>query len=84
MNHQVESRPEADDDLIDIWTSAPDQAAVTAASATIERQLATDPHGAGQYLSEGLWRIVVPPLVVHYVIYPDRNVVEITNVSRTA
>ncbi|MCI0705324.1 MAG: hypothetical protein L0241_30055 [Planctomycetia bacterium] len=83
MNFTVDWQPEADDSLIDIWTSASDQLAVTTAANAIERILAVDPFGYGQYLSEGLWRIRVPPLVAHYTIDPARRLVQITDISRT-
>ena len=39
---------------------------------------------SGKHLSEGLWRLRVPPLVVHYTIDLTRRHVEVTHCARTA
>lgn len=66
-----------------LWIAAPDPAAVRVASDAAEERLAADPYGAGRHLSEGLWLIHVPPLVLNYTIDPDRRLVEITDVQYT-
>jgi hypothetical protein len=65
-----------------LWVTASDPAAVRVASDTIEQLLINDPTGSGTHLSEGLWRIVVAPLVVHYTIDTTRRHVEITDCAR--
>ncbi|AMV28639.1 hypothetical protein VT84_29815 [Gemmata sp. SH-PL17] len=84
MNFTVDWQPEADDGLADVWTGASDQAAVTRASALVDQLLALDPLGLGEYLSEGLWRVRVPPLVVHYTVDLARRHVDVTHAARTA
>ncbi len=84
MNFTVEWEPEARSELHQLWVIAPDPAAVRAAAESAERLLSTDPAGNGQHQSEGLWRLRVPPLVVHYTIDPDRRHVQITDIARTA
>lgn len=70
---------ELDDTLASIWLAYPDKPAVTAAQATIDRCLGTDPTKYGEYLSEGLWRFHVPPLLVHFTIDNTTQRVEVTN-----
>lgn len=70
-----------DNELADAWLSAPDPAAVTTAQYAIERMLRMDPFAHGQHVAEGLWRLHVPPLLVHYSIDPDPRTVEITQVD---
>ena len=48
----------------ELWATSPDPAAVRAAREAAERLLAADPSGAGRHLSEGLWRLRVPPLLL--------------------
>lgn len=83
MNFTVEWNSEADDGLADVWTTAPDQLAVTRSSAMVDQLLALDPLGLGEYLSEGLWRLRVPPLVVHYTVDLVHRRVEVTHAART-
>jgi hypothetical protein len=78
----VISSKEADDDLADLWTDAPDRKAVTAAQHQIDQYLATDPFRAGREVSEGLRRIDVPPLKAFYEINSDDRIVRITGVAR--
>src|SRR5580704_10557910 len=80
MNFTVDWDTGAEDELTALWLAAPDQRAMAAASATIDHLLATDPFGFGQYLSEGLWRLRVPPLVVHYTVDLVRRHVQVTDV----
>jgi hypothetical protein len=83
MNFTVDWQPEAADALADVWTVATDQAAITRAAAAVDQVLALDPLGLGEYLSEGLWRLRVPPLVAHYTLDLARRRVEVTHVART-
>ena len=83
MNFTVRWRPDAYTELTQLWAVAPDPAAVRDAREEAERLLGADPSGAGRHLSEGLWRLQVPPLLVHYTIDQDRRLVEITDVQST-
>jgi mRNA-degrading endonuclease RelE of RelBE toxin-antitoxin system len=83
MNFTVDWDEEAQNDLMAVWLAAPDQLAVTRASAAIDQILADDPFEFGQYLSEELWRLRLPPIVVHYAVDSVRRHVEVTAVART-
>jgi len=48
-----------------LWGESADSGAVRAAGELAERQLAEDPF-QGRNLSEGLWQIIVPPLVIYH------------------
>jgi len=84
MSFAVGWEPPALHEFHELWAVSPDPAAVRAAREEAERLLGADPVGAGRHLSEGLWRIEVPPLVFHYTIDPARQLVEITDVAPTA
>jgi hypothetical protein len=84
MNFAVSWDNAAEDDLAAIWMTGPDFLAVTRASAMVDQLLALDPLGFGEYLSEGLWRLRVPPLIVHYTIDLNQWHVEVTHCARTA
>jgi hypothetical protein len=84
VNFTVEWEPEAWGELHQLWAVAADPAAVRAAAEEAERLLGDDPTGKGQHLSEGLWRLRVPPLVVHFAVDPDLQYVRITDIAQTA
>lgn len=84
MNFAVDWESDVRRELHLLWATAPDPPAVRGAAETVERQLGTDPYQAGKHLSEGLWRIVVPPLVAHYSIDASSRSVEITDVRLLA
>lgn len=67
--------------LTHLWILAPDPPAVREGRDAVDRVLGTDPHAAGEHLSEGLWRAEVPPLVVYYEIDAHARLVKITNVA---
>lgn len=67
-------------DLAAIWLAAPDRRAVTDAEARANRLLAANPHGAGQHLREGLYRVVVSPLILTYTIDDTARRVEVQSV----
>jgi hypothetical protein len=73
----VEWLPLAQDELARIWIYASDRNAVTTAQARADRLLQTDPVGNGQHISEGYYRIHVPPLIISYTIDEDQNQVEV-------
>jgi mRNA-degrading endonuclease RelE of RelBE toxin-antitoxin system len=75
--------PDVLGDLADIWLIAPDRQAVTDAQARIDELLSQDPVRHGQHLSEGLYRLRVPPLTITYTVDPDRREVEVTSVRTT-
>jgi hypothetical protein len=72
----------AEGELADLWTTAPDRQAVTDAANAIDRELRIDadrkgvPHDSGRVLT-------VPPLAVHFMVYPDDCLVKVTQVKRS-
>ena len=78
----VEWNSAAENSLADIWMNASDPKAVTIAQTAIDRQLARDPIGNGQHVREGLYRIIVSPLVVYYSVEDSTRTVEVEGVGR--
>ena len=69
----------ANDQLVELWLNAADRAAVTRASHRIDVALAADPH-QGQHQSEGLYRVIEPPLVAYYEIDEAKQEVRVSDV----
>jgi len=67
-------------DLAAVWLNAPDRQAVTSAQATIDHLLAADPISLSQHLSEGLYKLHVPPLTVYHTVDPVARKVEVQTV----
>ena len=72
----------AEGELAAVWTLASDRRAVVAAQDRIDRMLALDPSNSGEYLSEGLYRIGVSPLLAYYEIDEGRHEVTVTRLFR--
>ena len=83
MNWTVEWEPDVWNELHQLWAISPDPASVRAASETAKQLLQVNPLG-GLLLSEGLWRVMVPPLAVYYSVDLNRHYVRITDVLPTA
>jgi hypothetical protein len=66
--------------LADIWLQASDRQAVTNAETHIDRLLSRDLLGQGIHISEGLYRLEVPPLIVTYTVDLTRHHVEISSI----
>jgi len=79
MAFTVKWAEELDETLAAIWLAYPDKPAVTAAQDVIDRFLSIDPKKYGEYLSEELWRLHVPPLLVHFTIDDQARRVDVTN-----
>ena len=79
--YTVDWSPQALRSLATAWLNARDRQAVTQAEARIDALLAADPLGNGRHLSEGLYILSVPPLVVFSSVDPARRAVEITDVT---
>jgi hypothetical protein len=75
---RVEWEPAAEDELARIWLRASDPLSVTAAQAQADQLLSRDPVKYGRHLSEGLYCLDVPPLVLTYTIDPTKRLVEVT------
>lgn len=63
------------------WMTAADQPAVVAARREIDRLLFADPRSYGRHLAEGLWKIAVPPLLVHFEIDDPAHIVTVTQLD---
>ena len=81
-NFTCDLRPDAEDDLADLYLSATDPTAVTAADAAGYRLLTADPYTNGTPLPEGLWRLIVAPLAFFYAIDETARHVSVTNIRR--
>jgi hypothetical protein len=79
---RVEWEEEGENELANIWTVAPDRAAVSRAALEADRILERDPVAIGTELSEGLYRIVIEPLIIHYEIDNQQKLVKVTRVAR--
>jgi hypothetical protein len=75
---RVEWDPAAEDELARVWLRSNDPQAITAAQARADQLLARDPFKYGRHLSEGLYCIDVPPLVLSYTIDQAKSLVEVT------
>lgn len=81
-------RVEVTDEATDDMTAAvvayyPSRQAYRIANADriLSQLLADDPVRNGKYLSEGLYRIIVSPLQVHYEVDPVNRLVRITSIG---
>ncbi len=73
--------PTINGDLADIWADAADQGAVTRADHEASRLLVADPVGRGEHRSEGIYRMIVPPLVYVYEVDPVRRHVQVVGIG---
>jgi len=71
---------EARKDRAYLWATAPDPAAVRAATDAAAAALGRDPYQGTTHLSEGLWRLIVPPVMVYFEIDHAGRQVTITDV----
>ncbi len=72
---------EAENELARIWMQSADPPAVRQAQTKADQCLAQDPLGYGRHLSEGLYQISVPPLVLSFTLDAARRHVQVTWVS---
>jgi hypothetical protein len=75
---------EARIDLATVWIDATDRAAVNQAADQAEAILRSYPFGQAVHVSEGLWRLVVRPLVVHFAVDTSTRTVTISQVATVA
>ena len=68
--------------LAAIWNpaSSADRLAITRAQHRIDKALAHDPKTAGHQLSEGLWKLHDPPLLVFYELNELHKILRVTDV----
>jgi hypothetical protein len=72
--------PDALDELAELWLSAEDRNAVTLATTSLDRELASAPAFKVTKLAEGLSYIDVPPLREFCIIREDDRLVEVVQV----
>lgn len=72
--------PWVDDQLADLWLSASDRDAVTAAADRIDRELRNDAETKGEQVSSNLRRLAIGPLWAYYTVHPDDCVVKVWSV----
>jgi hypothetical protein len=70
----------ARDELADLWLSAEDRGAVTAAANEVDNELSTDAPDQGVELTEGLRALFCPPLRVIFSVRMDDRVAEVLRV----
>jgi plasmid stabilization system protein ParE len=68
------------DELADLWVSAPDRSAVTAAADAIDQELRDDVPEKGRDLSEGLRVLAKPPLQAIFAVREDDRIAEVLRV----
>jgi hypothetical protein len=78
--YNVEWTRDAEEEPADIWINAADRQAVTRAEAAIQGRLRVDPLNSGTDVSEGLRRLIVPPLRVYYSVDGTQHQVEVSQV----
>ena len=71
---------DAIDALAEIWLSAADRAAVTAASSEIDAELTVDPSNKGWAMAEGLRGLLRLPLKVIFIVREEDRLVEVVSV----
>ena len=66
----------------EIWLDATESSrqSVTMAANTADRHLLAQPTREAVHLSEGLWKLDVPPLILYFHLSEDETTVEVTNV----
>lgn len=70
-------RREAEEELAKLWLQATDRAALSSASVAIDRTLANDPAEKGADIGQGLFTLILAPLVVVYSISDDDRMVRV-------
>jgi hypothetical protein len=75
---EVEWDDEPAQDLASAWMNSDDRDSITKAQAKADQLLARDPIKNGRYLSEGLYRIEIPPVVLGYAIDAGAHRVNVT------
>ena len=66
MRFTVDQTAVADGQLADVWRKAVDRAAVTAASAALDRRLADDPDSVGAVVFDTVRVVTEGPLTVEF------------------
>ncbi|GEM_PF-1736006 len=75
---KVKWAADAQEQLADLWLRSADRGLLTIASDHLDQILARDPRDPGKEASEGLWKIIVSPLVALFEIDDQNHVVIVT------
>ncbi len=70
------------DELAELWLSAGDRNAITAAADLIEHKLRDEPSAQGVELKEDLRALFAPPLRILFSVREDDRLVEVLRVKR--
>jgi hypothetical protein len=82
MKYTVVGTALADDQLAELWLTAPDRQKVSAAFDRIASSLKNDAHVAGRLHPAG-WRVIAEwPIVVSFTVSEDDRLVRILSVAR--
>jgi mRNA-degrading endonuclease RelE of RelBE toxin-antitoxin system len=81
MSFEVEWHPAAENQLTNIWLSAPDQSAVTRAAFQIDSTLANDPFGVGESRADNRRILIELPLSVFYEVDTLNRIVHVVSVG---
>jgi hypothetical protein len=82
--YEVNWLDDAFDDVVQYWLDAQDseqKSRIRRATDDADRVLVTDPKRNADHLSEGLWRLEVPPLRLYFVIDEGQHLVDVTGVG---
>lgn len=81
MRYTVVYDPDPEAHLANLWISAADRAAFSAASNTMDRLLKFRPLELAEPRGDGSRRLVVAPLAVIYQVRPDDRIVRVVQVE---
>ena len=79
--YRVQYLQQAADDLALVWHDAQDRGVVTRASYEAEQELSSDPLRFAEHLSEGLYRLEVPPLRLYFTVRDEDHTIEVCNIK---
>ena len=80
MKYTVVWKPEAERRLTELWMESEDQQTLADAADLLERELAVVPESLGEERDEGTRVVIMPPVGMHYRVYPDDRQVLILTV----
>lgn len=80
MRYTVVWKKSVQDELADLWLSAPNRNAVTVATNVIDERLKNDAAMEGIPVSEGLRAFIAPPLRILFAVSEPDRVVEVLRV----
>ena len=82
MKYTVTWKPEAHRRLTELWTDAPDRAAISAATNEIDKRLGSNPLDEGESRDAGRRILLVSPLGVYFTVRDEDRLVMVIVVWR--